>query len=126
MVMFRDFYGLNIIGAAWRKMFAETLRDKDFVLTVADTDIYHGQSRRPNGEDYCKLLLVYVDDIICLLKNHQLTMDTLVLMYYVKGGLVGPPKIYLGVDINKYQGMSGKYHWIMSSTQYIKNSINTV
>ena len=31
--------------------------------------------------------------------------------------------IYLGADIEKYQVKSGKYHWIMSITQLMKNTI---
>ena len=53
-------------------------------------------------------------------------MDTLALAYYLKDRLVGPPKIYLGAEIKKHQVSSGKRHWSMLSTQYVKNAINTV
>ena len=53
-------------------------------------------------------------------------MDALTLTYYLKDGSVGPPKIYMGAEIKKYQVRSGKSHWSMSSTQYVKNVINTV
>ena len=53
-------------------------------------------------------------------------MDTMYLMYYLKEGWVGPPKIYLGAKIKKYQIRSGKSHWITSNTQYVKNAIKTV
>ena len=36
MVMVRDFYRLNSSGADWSTMFVETLRNMDFVPTVAD------------------------------------------------------------------------------------------
>ena len=41
MVMVRVLYGLNSSGSARRKIFAETLRDMDFVPTVADPDVYN-------------------------------------------------------------------------------------
>ena len=53
-------------------------------------------------------------------------MDALDLTYDLKYGSVGTPTIYLGTEINKYQVKSGKYHWSMSSTQYVKNVINMV
>ena len=84
--------------------------------TVVDSDIYCRQSRNPNDEDYYELLLVYENDVLCCLQNHQLAMDAMALTNYLKEGLVGPPKIYLGSEINKYQVGSGKSHWIMSST----------
>ena len=36
------------------------------------------------------------------------------------------PKIYLGAEINKYQVRSGKCHWGILSTQYVKNAIDMV
>ena len=69
MFMVRALYGLNISGAAWRKMFAETLFDMDFVPTVADPDVYCRQVRNHNGEYYYELLLVHVNDLICCLHH---------------------------------------------------------
>ena len=39
---------------------------------------------------------------------------------------MGPPNIYCGAEIKKYQVRSGKSHWTVSSTHYVKNSIKTV
>ena len=43
VVMVRAFNGLNVSGAAWRKMFAEKLHYMDFVTTVVDPDVYRRQ-----------------------------------------------------------------------------------
>ena len=51
MVMVRYLYGLNSGGVAWRKIFAEILHDMYFVPMVADSDVYHRWSRKPNGEE---------------------------------------------------------------------------
>ena len=53
-------------------------------------------------------------------------MDALALSCYLKDGLVGPPKIYSGAKINKYQVRSGKYHWSMLITPYVENATKTV
>ena len=65
-------------------MFTETLIDMDFIPTVADTDIYWRRIRKPNGEDYNELLLLYVDDVLCCSHNPQMIMDKLTLTYDMK------------------------------------------
>ena len=107
-------------------VFAETLRNTDFVPTVADTDVYSIQVRKPNGEDYYGLLLVYVDYVLCCSQHPLVIMDALYFKYDMKDVSEVPPKIYLGNEIKNYQVRSGKYHWGISSTQYVKNAINTV
>ena len=67
-----------------------------------------------------------MDDLLCFLHNPQLMMDLLDLTYYLKEISVRPPMIYLGAEIKKYLVRSGKYHWSMSSTQYLNNAINSV
>ena len=71
----------------------------DFVRTVDDPEIYTRRSRKPNGEDYYELLIVYVYDILFCFHNPQLIMDALALEYDMKDGSVGPPNIYLGDEI---------------------------
>ena len=56
MVMVKDLYGSNSIGASWRTLFAESFQNMDFVLIVDDPDVYHRQARKPNGEEYYGLL----------------------------------------------------------------------
>ena len=62
-----------------------------------------------------------MDDALCCLHNTHLIMDELALTYDLKEVSVGPPNIYLGDEIKKYQVRSGKSHWSMSITQYVKN-----
>ena len=66
-----------------------------------------------------------MDNVLCCSHNPQLIIYVLALSYDIKDGSVGPPTIYLGVEINKYQVKSGKSHWITLSTQYVNNTINT-
>ena len=65
-------------------------------------------------------------DILWCSHNTQLIIDALDLTYDLKDRAVGPPKIYLVSEINQYQVRNGKSNWSMLSTQYVKNSINTV
>ena len=49
-----------------------------------------------------------MDDVICCSHNTQMIIDALALTYDLKYGSVGPPKIYFGAEIKKYQVRSGK------------------
>ena len=51
MVMMRALYGLTNSGIAWKKRFAEKLRDMDFVLTLADPNIYCRRESKTNDEE---------------------------------------------------------------------------
>jgi hypothetical protein len=126
MVVVRALYGLKSSGAAWRTMFAETLKEMGFEPTLADPDVYRRRARKQNGMEYYELLLVYVDDVLCCSHNPQAVMDALALTYDLKDGSVGPPTIYLGAEIKKYQVKSGKSHWSMSSTPYVTDAVKQV
>ena len=75
----------------------------DFVPTVDYPDVYCRLLKKPNGEYWYELLLVYVDYVICCFNNPQLVIDTLALVYDLKDKSVRQPKIYLGDEVNKYQ-----------------------
>lgn len=53
-------------------------------------------------------------------------MDSLGAMYTLKKDSVKPPEIYLGANIEKFQVPSGRSHWSMNSTRYVKNALATV
>ena len=67
-------------------MFSGTLRNIDYVPMLDDPGVYHIRARKPNGEDYYELLLVYVDDVLYCLHNTNLIMDALDLTYDLKYG----------------------------------------
>ena len=83
-------------------------------LTQMYTDV---EKQKANGEDYYKLLLVYVDDVLTCSHAPQALMDNLALTYELKEGSVGEITIYIGAEIKKYQAKSGKEHYGMSNTQ---------
>ena len=60
-------------------MFADTLRNMDFVPMVSDPDVYRRRETNPNGEEYYELLLLYGDGVLCCSQNPQLIMYVLAL-----------------------------------------------
>ena len=122
MVVVWALYGLESSGASWRAMSADTLLAMNFIPTQEYPDVYRRKSRKPYGEEYHQLLLIYVDDVMACSHDPQAIMDDLALTYDLKEG---SPTIYLGSEIKKYQVGNGKEHYSVSSTQYFKKIIKT-
>jgi hypothetical protein len=97
-----------------------------FKDTMVDPDVYIWRNFKQNGDAYYELLLVYVDDVLCVSHRPEVIMEALGKTYELKEGLVKPQELYLGANISKYQLPSGKEVWSISSNQYVKSSIQTV
>jgi len=70
------------------------------------------------------MLLVYVDDILCVSHNPARTMDQIKELYRLKDELVGPPKCYLGANISQFQlPHDVSMAWSASAHDYIKSAI---
>jgi hypothetical protein len=127
MIITCALYGVKSSGASWRAMFQYTIINVfGFDDTSVDPDVYRRKNRKPNGEEYYELLLVYVDD--CLVVSHDpgAVMKKLGEYYELKEGSVKPPEIYLGANIEKVQLKNGQTVWCMSSNSYVKAAVDNV
>ncbi len=80
-VITRALYGLKSSGAAWRAMFAGTLQDLQYKLSLADPDVWLRPAVKPNGEHYYEYIFIYVDDILVISLHPDQTMKTLAEFY---------------------------------------------
>ena len=64
------------------------------------------------------MVLVYVDDILCLHKDTPVVIDDLESIYFMKKGRMGPPNRYLGANIENMQTQYGKVMWATHSIYY--------
>jgi hypothetical protein len=71
------------------------------------------------------MVLVFVDDILCVSHNPKEFMDRLGKIYELRG-TVKEPSIYLGANVMKHQLPNGSTCWAMSSKIYVKNAIENV
>jgi hypothetical protein len=71
------------------------------------------------------MILVFVDDILCILHEPQEFMMKIATVYDRRGSTV-EPNIYLGANIIKHQLPNGTTCWAMLSTTYVKNAINHI
>ena len=76
-LIFSAVYGLKSSGARWRDNMAATLRAGGFQRCLADPDVWMKPRVNPNGEKYWKYELRYVDDILVISHDPQLTMEML-------------------------------------------------
>ena len=109
---------------------AATLRAGGFQSCLADPDVWMKPRVKPNGGKYWEYVLCYVDDILVISLDTQLTMDMLSEIYTLKAGSVKEPDQYLGAEIRKLQiedyDDPTKIRWGMSSDLYVKRAVTEV
>ena len=124
-VIVRALYGLKSSGAMWRSHFAANLRDMGFTSSLGDPDIWFRAAEKPDKTEYYEYILVYVDDL--LIVSHQADTILQILEEHFKYRLkdVGPPKRYLGANIEQVE-INGMKTWSMSAREYLEKSIPVI
>jgi hypothetical protein len=125
MLVKKALYGLKSSGAAFRAHLAETLYDLGYTSTKADPDVWIRPATKPDGFKYYEMLLVYVDDVLCISHDAEATMSGIQTTFKLKGDKVEVPTNYLGAQVTK-KIINGVLCWTMSSEQYIKAAIANV
>jgi len=69
---------------------------------------------------------VYVDDILVIAFDPELTMDAIGKLDRLKEGSVGPPERYLGANIKRVQLPVGTMAWSIGADEYVDNALATV
>ena len=98
---------------------AETLYDLGYTSTKADPDVWIRPVTKPDGFKYYEMLLVYVDDVLCISHDAEATMAGIQGTFKLKEDKVEDPTNYLRAQITK-KVINGISCWTMSSEQYIK------
>jgi hypothetical protein len=127
MIITRALYGLRTSGASWRQMLSDTITSREFGYNRSrgDPDLYIKRRSRPHAGDYYEMILVFVDDILCISHEPQEFMTKLATIYDLRGS-TAEPTLYLGANIMKQQLPNGTTCWAMSSATYVKNAISNI
>ena len=120
MKVVRAWYGLKRSGARWHAMLSQTMIDMTYTRCKADHDVWYRPAVKPNGFEYYEYVLISVDNIINISHDTKATMETIVTLYQLKPGSVGPPDRYLGGNVGKFQLEDGTMAWFMSANDYVK------
>ncbi len=97
------------------------LRDVKFTPSQADPDV-----RIRSAGTHNDMVLVYVDDILVLMKEPKVSMDELDRLDELKPEGIPEPDICLGAHMEKVQLSDGKVESSMGSKTYAKNAIRVV
>ncbi len=120
-------YGLKSSGAAWRAHLTNTLQHLGYTSSLANPDVWLQPAKKPNGFEYYEYVLLYVDDLLVLTHQAEVTMKSLEAFYHLKDGYAKPDR-YLGAQIKEWRFPedASKAYWAISSEQYIKEAIRNV
>ena len=125
MIIKKALYGLKSSGAAFRAHLAETLYDLNYKPTRGDPDVWVRPATKLDGFEYYEMVLVYVDDILCVSADPKATMLGIQETFKLKDDRIEKPETYLGAQL-KQKVIGGRLIWTMSCEQYVKAAITNV
>ena len=99
--------------------------DFGYKPTRADPDVWIRPAVKPCGFEYYEMMLVYVDDILCISANPRATMHGIQETFKLKDGKIEKPDTYLGAQL-KEMNINGRMCWTMSCEQYVRSAIANV
>ena len=94
-------YGLKPSGAALRAKLAGVLHDLLYVPSKAYPDVWIKPAVRPDGNEYYKMALCYVDDVLVIVTEPMKTMDGIRVVFKLKGDKAEKPDMYLGASLSE-------------------------
>ena len=112
------------VRLVWRNMFSQfIINDLKFKPTSADPDVYLRRAKRNDGTEYYEMLLVYVDDVLCISEDPMTIMKMIGDKFDIKNNEIIPPKMYLGGGIEKRTLFDNEHKkvgdfWSMDSKKY--------
>ena len=100
----RALFGLKSSGTSWRKMSKDFIQSSlKFKSSHIDPDICYRRNTQKDGLVYYGLLLVYVDDILAISHDPEVTTKGIRTIFENKNKDYGLPTMYLGGDIGRFQ-----------------------
>ena len=96
-----------------------------FKSSIADPDIWMRPNTKPDGEEYHEYIVCYVDDVLRISMEARQIMQEIQKDFRFKKDKIEPPKMYLGVLLEKKK-LNGRKVWTMNSKDCIKLAIANV
>ena len=123
----RALYGGKSSGADFWKHLRSCMSHLQFEPCKADADIWMRKALKDDGTPYWELVLLYVDDVLCVSANaDDIIMNQIGRYFIIKPGSVGPPSIYLGNKVSKVKLSNDVEAWAFSSSQYVQSAVENV
>ena len=125
MIVRKALYGLKSSGAAFCAHLEETLNSIGFKNSLTDPNVWMRPGTKASGEKYYEYILCYVDDIPCISHDAQCPMDEIRRNLKYKNNKIVEPEFYVGAMLKKKK-LNGHNVWMMTSQEYLCNTIKTV
>jgi hypothetical protein len=123
----RSLYDLNPADAAFRNHLAECMNHLGWHPCRVDRDLWMKAETRPdNSVLYCAYILIYVDGILCVPRDHGAPVEKLDEYFKMKEGSIQVPTFYLGSNMKKNVLPNGVVAWGMSSSKYVQSAVQNV
>ena len=115
MVVKMSLYGLKSSGAAFRAKLAALINDIGYTPSKAYSDVWMRAAISPDGTEYYKYVICYVDDILAIGYNPMITIKNIKSIFQLKDDKAEPPDIYLGEFLKQVETQGGTTFWSMLS-----------
>ena len=126
MIVTMALYGLKSSGAAFRSKLANVIYDLKYRPSLADPDVWLRPDRKSDGFEYYEYVLCYVDDVLVISANPQVTIDGIEDVFKLKGGKAEIPEMYLGASLAMVDTPTGGKCWSISAEKYVKTAVDNV
>ena len=123
MIVKMALYGLKSSGAAFRSNQAGVLREIGYLSTTGEPDVWIRLALKPDGTEYHKIVLFFVDDVLAILATPMKNIEGIKSVFKLKGDKAELPDMYIGASMQKVETADGKKCWMMSAEKYIKASV---
>ena len=104
---------------------ANKLDEMGFKSSVDDPDVWMRPAVKPDGEEYYKYILMYVDDILEIFMQPRDVMKEVEWRFKFNNDKVEEPSSYLGARLQK-KVINGWDCWTVTSLDYVKAAVATV
>ena len=126
-IIVRALYGGKSAGADYWKHVRKAMDKMNFTLCKADPEVWMRPGVKYDGTEYWKYVLLYSDDIICVMENcEKFLCEEMGQRFTLKVKLIGSPTQYLVNKFSKVTFANGASCWSFSSSQYVQSAVKNV
>jgi hypothetical protein len=101
MIIKKALYALKTSGTAFRAHLAETLFKLNYTPTKADPKVWIRPGIKPDGFEYYEMILVYVDNVLCVSHDPKATMIGIQGTFKLKDNKIEKLTMYFSAQVSQ-------------------------
>ena len=123
----RALYGGKVAGADYWKYVRAAMLEIGFESCKTDLDVWLRPGTKYGGSDYYQYVLLYTDDILCIMENSEDFMrNEIGSRFKLKESSIAPPTQCLENEVSQVTLENGTNCWNFSSSSYVQNAVKNV